>query len=163
MKAKNYGIHCGEFQTGPLNKITDVCGVTVGHYTMHVGKLSDALITHVLRYEKTVNPDKDIFSINPVVGECNDSHLNDIRERVLGEEELEEAFLNAGKDFQEGAVGAGTGTICYGLKGGIGSASRLVTIDGKTYTLGILVQSNFGRTKILSSAENQSVGRSWRH
>lgn len=212
VKAKDYGIHCGEFQTGPLNKITDVCGVTVGHYTMHVGKhntgitvilpvpedgtkslflekciaacyvqngfgkttglmqvdelgtletpivltntlnvgkLSDALITHVLRYEKTVNPDKDIFSINPVVGECNDSHLNDIRERVLGEEELEEAFLNAGKDFQEGAVGAGTGTICYGLKGGIGSASRLVTIDGKVYTLGILVQSNFGRTKNL--------------
>ena len=54
--------------------------------------------------------------------------------------------LTACEDFEEGAVGAGAGTICFGLKGGIGSASRQLTFDGHTYTLGILVQSNFGRT-----------------
>lgn len=101
-------------------------------------------------YDKGNRKDgENVYSINPVVGECNDSRINTIQNRILGERELDQAIRAADTDFLEGAVGAGTGTICYGLKGGIGSASRRLTLDGKTYTIGVLVQSNFGATRDL--------------
>jgi D-aminopeptidase len=62
----------------------------------------------------------------------------------VGEEEVFAAIASASADFAQGAVGAGRGTTCYGMKGGVGSSSRLLEIDGKTYTLGVLVQSNYG-------------------
>ena len=84
-------------------------------------------------------------SINPIVGECNDSHLNNICKRAVKQEHVFEAIESASEDFAMGDVGAGKGTICHGLKGGIGSASRVIEIDGKQYTIGFLVQSNHGR------------------
>ena len=112
--------------------------------TLNVGKIADALVGYMAeRCEKEGRP---IASINPVVGECNDSKINKITDRPLDEKSFGEALENATEDFAEGSVGAGTGTQCYGMKGGIGSASRVVSICGKDYTLGILVQSNYGRT-----------------
>jgi len=93
-----------------------------------------------------------------VVGETNDCGLNDIADRCIGEKEVREAIENASADFDEGDVGAGKGTSCFGLKGGIGSASRQVTLDGKSYTVGALVQSNFGATSDLVIA-GQPVGK----
>ncbi len=89
----------------------------------------------------------ELTSMNPVVGECNDASLNKITERVIGIPEVRAAIDGACRDFEEGDVGAGKGTTCFGMKGGIGSASRLVELDGKTYVVGVLVQSNFGKTK----------------
>ena len=89
----------------------------------------------------------ELASMNPVVGECNDASLNKITERVIGIPEVRAAIDGACRDFEEGDVGAGKGTTCFGMKGGIGSASRLVELDGKTYVVGVLVQSNFGKTK----------------
>lgn len=137
--------------------------------TMSVGTVSTALI----RYMLAGNPDIGMTtgSVNPVVLECNDGRLNDIRGMHVTEEHarkaLENAEKNAGKvaeaggaagRFEEGAVGAGTGMMCYGLKGGIGSASRVVTICSKagtchegeapekmTFTVGTLVLTNFGK------------------
>ena len=73
----------------------------------------------------------ELTSMNPVVGECNDASLNKITERVIGIPEVRAAIDGACRDFEEGDVGAGKGTTCFGMKGGIGSASRLVELDGK--------------------------------
>ena len=91
----------------------------------------------------------EVTSVSPVVGECNDCRINRIQHRAVSMEDVMEAFSGAGEDFEEGDVGAGTGTVCYGLKGGIGSASRVMRIGGVNYTLGVLVQSNFGATEDL--------------
>lgn len=91
-------------------------------------------------------------SVNPIVFECNDSKLNDVRGMHVTEEHARLALRlaeSADPDFDEGSVGAGTGMVCYGLKGGIGSASRLVDIGGRIYTLGTLVLTNFGRLQEL--------------
>jgi D-aminopeptidase len=87
-------------------------------------------------------------TVNPVVTECSDFLLSDIRGFHVKEEHvvaaIEKAIENDGAAFAEGAVGSGLGMICMGLKGGIGSASRLLTFDGKQYTLGTIVMTNFG-------------------
>ena len=80
--------------------------------------------------------------MNPVVCECNDAGLNDIRGLHVTEEHVFAALADCKADFAEGAVGAGRGMRCHGLKGGIGSASRVVELDGKPYTIGALVLSN---------------------
>jgi len=200
---RDYGITVGELPTGMLNKISDLPGVTVGHYTLdndrhktgvtvilpaqdnlfadkmtaavhvingfgktcgtvqvnelgtletpialtntlNVGKVADALVGWTL--ERCRRENIGCFSVNPVVGETNDCGLNDIADRALGEAEVYAAIENACADFDEGDVGAGKGTSCFGLKGGIGSASRVLNLDGQNYTVGVLVQSNFGRT-----------------
>lgn len=89
-------------------------------------------------------------TINPVVMECNDSYLNDIRGRHVKEEHVLSALENASEVFEEGAVGAGRGMKCYGWKGGIGSASRIVEIGGNDYTVGALLLTNFGKKKDLT-------------
>lgn len=114
--------------------------------TFAVGTASTALI----RYMLEDNPDigTTTGSVNPVVFECNDSKLNDIRGMHITENHVRLALERASGEtgaFEEGAVGAGTGMCCYGLKGGIGSASRLVTLGDITYTLGTLVLTNFGK------------------
>lgn len=124
--------------------------------TLNVGIVHDAMVEYMLQVGK-----KDgisITSVNPVVGECNDSTLNDISLRAVGRAEVMEAIGKAEEDFEEGDVGAGKGTVCFGLKGGIGSASRLVSLGGKTYTVGALVQSNFGSMKNLVIG-HEPVGR----
>lgn len=98
-------------------------------------------------------------TINIVVGECNDSHLNSIRACPVTPEHALQAIQNATEDTAaEGAVGAGTGMICFGYKGGIGSSSRVVTVenDNVSFTVGCMVLSNFGHSAEFS-AERYSV------
>lgn len=84
-------------------------------------------------------------TINIVVGECNDGHLNSIRRCVVRPEDAREAIRRASDaPVEEGAVGAGTGMVAFGYKGGIGSSSRVVTVDDQSFTVGVLVLSNFG-------------------
>ena len=108
--------------------------------TLSVGTAQTALVKYML--EK--NPDicETTGSVNPVVCECNDCGLNDIRGLHVTEQHVFAALADCKADFAEGAVGAGRGMRCHGLKGGIGSASRVVELDGKTYTMGALVLSN---------------------
>ena len=110
--------------------------------TLSVGTACEALT----RYMLEGNPDIGVTTgtVNCVVTECNDGRLNDIRGLHVRPEHVRQALANAGEDFEEGAVGGGTGMVCLGLKGGIGSASRRVEADGQTYTVGALVMSNFG-------------------
>jgi len=118
--------------------------------TLNVGRVHDALVSYMVDLCK-----KDGFrltSVNPVVCECNDSRMSNIAKRPIGEKEVFSAIESASEDFAQGAVGAGRGTTCYGMKGGIGSASRLMEIDGKTYTLGVLVQSNYGSSEAFRPA-----------
>ena len=111
--------------------------------TLNVGRVHDALVGHMI--DACAQEDFVLRSVNPVVLECNDGDLNDIRTRSLGREELERAFQDAQEDFAQGAVGAGRGMICHGLKGGIGSASRVMEIGGRRYVLGALALANHGR------------------
>ena len=113
--------------------------------TLNVGLVSDALITYTI--EQCEKENVTLASFNPVVGECNDSSLNKITERAVRESHVLHALNTASRDFSQGDVGAGKGTICFGLKGGIGSSSRKITIDQKDYYIGVLVQSNFGKTE----------------
>jgi D-aminopeptidase len=109
--------------------------------TLNVGRVSDALIAAMLRQNTDIGVTTG--TVNPVVGECNDGFLNDIRGRHVREEHVWQAIdTAAGGAVAEGNVGAGTGTACFQFKGGIGTASRVVT-DGQ-YTVGALVQTNFG-------------------
>ncbi len=214
-RIRDYGVCIGKYTPGPLNKITDVPGVTVGHCTvdtdrhktgvtviipapgnvfthkltagvhvingfgktcgtvqiqelgtletpialtntLNVGKAADALVGYAV--EQCAQDGVGCQSVNPVVGETNDCGLNDITDRCIGEKEVREAIANACTDFDEGDVGAGMGTSCFGLKGGIGSASRQVILDGKNYTIGALVQSNFGATSDLM-IDGRNVGK----
>lgn len=106
----------------------------------------------VCRYMLDGNPDigRTTGTVNPVVCECNDGYLNDIRAGLVKSEHAIQAIAAASADFAEGAVGAGTGMSCYGLKGGIGSASRILNFSGKEYTVGVLVLTNFGLLPDLS-------------
>jgi D-aminopeptidase len=113
--------------------------------TLNVGLVWDAVAESVIRQCKKDHV--EVKSLNPVVGECNDSRINHILKRAVKEHHVLEAMELAAEDFAEGDIGAGAGTICYGLKGGIGSASRVTTIDDHEYTIGVLVQSNFGATE----------------
>ena len=110
--------------------------------TLSVGTACEALT----RYMLEGNPDIGVTTgtVNCVVTECNDGRLNDIRGLHVRPEHVRQALESASEDFEEGAVGGGTGMVCLGLKGGIGSASRRVEVDGQTYTVGALVMSNFG-------------------
>ena len=92
-----------------------------------------------------------VTSVNPVVAECNDAGLNDARRRPVREEHVLEALGAASTEPPaEGCVGAGTGTSCLGWKGGIGTASRRVPAAAGAYTIGVLVQTNFGGSLVLS-------------
>jgi len=107
--------------------------------TLSVPVASDALITY------TLNSNKNVYSVNSIVGETNDGWLNDIRGRHIKSEHVLNAIKNAKGGFvEEGNVGAGTGTICFRYKGGIGTSSRVVPKSFGGYTVGVLVQTNFG-------------------
>ena len=108
--------------------------------TLSVGTAQTALVKYML--DRCPDICDTTGSVNPVVCECNDSYLNDIRGLHVTEEHVFAALNACTADFAEGAVGAGRGMRCHGLKGGIGSASRMVELDGKSYTIGALVLSN---------------------
>lgn len=88
----------------------------------------------------------DVTPINPIVLECNAELLNDSSGRVIGASEVLKVIETAKPDFEEGDVGGEKEMVCYGLKDGIGFAFRLILIDGNYYTIGVLVQTNFGGT-----------------
>ncbi len=192
------GLAPGTLPPGPLNAITDVKGVRVGHFTLiegtdirtgatailpHAGNLfqdkvpaglavgngygklmgvtqltelgeieTPILLTNTLAVPRAAEAliewtlsqpgNEEVRSVNPVVGETNDGKLNNIRARALTVEHMLEAIRMASEGpVAEGCVGAGTGTVCLGWKGGIGTSSRIVPGG---FTLGALVQSNFG-------------------
>lgn len=124
--------------------------------TLSVGTAATALIKHMLSQNEDIG--LTTGTVNPVVCECNDGVLNHIRELFVTQEDVLKAIENAKEDFEEGAVGGGTGMVCYGLKGGIGTASRIVELDGEEYTLGALVMSNFGATERLI-VDGEKVGQ----
>jgi D-aminopeptidase len=212
-RAREAGVIVGILPPGPLNSITDVNGVLVGHNTiirgdnvrtgvtailphngnlfrekvpgavfignafgklagstqvnelgeietpimltstLNVPRVADAVIDYML----SVPGNEDVQSINPLVGETNDGYLNDIRGRYVGREEVFGAIKNArGGMIEEGAVGAGTGTVAFGFKGGIGTSSRKLPVSLGSYTVGVLVQTNFGGILAINGAP---VGR----
>ena len=198
---RDLGIEIGVLNTGPLNAITDVQGVKVGHETLvesnnirtgvtailpHSGNIfqqkvpsaiyiangfgklagysqvdelgnietpiiltntlsvptaADALIDYTLKLKGNEN----VRSVNPVVGETNDGYLNDIRGRHVDKSHVIKAIEKAASGrIQQGNVGAGTGTVAFGFKGGIGTSSRKLPDNLGGYTVGVLVQTNFG-------------------
>ena len=200
-RARDLGIAPGVFQPGPLNAITDVAGVRVGHKTLidgdHVrtgvtaivphagnvfqdkvpgavfvgnafGKLAGstqvdelgtietpialtntlsvgAAVEGLVRWTLDQPGNENVRSVNALVGETNDGGLNDIRGQHVRPEHLLEAVKAAANGaVQEGSVGAGTGTRAFGWKGGIGTASRRLDARFGGYTVGVLVQSNYG-------------------
>ena len=110
--------------------------------TLNVGKVQDAAVGYMIR--QCDRDHVDLTSYNPVVLECNDSYLNNIKNRVVDEGVVEIALESVTEDFEEGAVGAGRGMSCHHLKGGIGSASRIMEINSESYVIGVLVLSNHG-------------------
>ncbi len=112
--------------------------------THQVGVVRDALIAH----ETAAQPDS--FWLLPIVAETYDGWLNDINAFHITQEDVFAALANARAGaVDEGAVGGGTGMICHGFKGGIGTASRVVTLGGHKYTVGVLVQANYGNREDL--------------
>jgi len=200
-RLREFGIKTGILSPGPLNAITDVPGVKVGHVTLikgdnirtgvtailpHGGNIfqqkvpgaiyvangfgklmgisqveelgnietpiiltntlsvptaADAVIDYIL----SLSGNETVGSVNPVVGETNDGYLNDIQGRHVKKEHVIKAINKAATGpVEEGCVGAGTGTTCYGWKGGIGTASRKLPDSRGGYTVGVLVQTNHG-------------------
>lgn len=124
--------------------------------TLNVGKVHDYLVGYMI--DQCKKGDVDLTSVNPLVCECNDYALNDIKDRVTSQNDFYEALNGASKDFLEGNVGCGCGTSCFGLKGGVGSASRILSLDGKDYTVGVFVQTNFGKIGDLTICGN-NIGK----
>ncbi len=198
---RSLGVQPGILPTGPLNAITDVGGVRVGHVTLALGDSINTGVTAVLPHGGNVFREKvpaavvvgngfgklagftqvqelgelespvvltctlcvpraadavltyllelpgneSVRSANPVVGETNDGFLNDIRRRPIEEHHVLEAIRGAREGrVEQGSVGAGRGTMAFGWKGGIGTASRMLPPAMGGWTVGALVQSNFG-------------------
>src|SRR6267142_1717804 len=212
-RTREAGVQVGILPVGPLNAITDVIGVTVGHTTIirgdnirtgitailpHQGNLfrekvpgavfvgngfgklmgstqvnelgeieTPILLTSTLSvprvadflldYMLSLGGNEDVQSVNPVVAETNDGYLNDIRGRHITREDVLASIKNAKSGpVEEGCVGAGTGTVAFGFKGGIGTASRKLPDKLGGYTVGVLVQTNFGGVLTINGAP---VGR----
>lgn len=141
-----FGKLMGSTQVDELGEIETPIALTS---TLNVPRVADALLDYML----ALAGNEQVRSINPVVAETNDGYLNDIRNRYVGRDEVFAAIKNAsGGAVEEGSVGAGAGTVAFGFKGGIGTASR----KAGAYTVGVLVQSNFGGSLEIQGAP---VGR----
>lgn len=110
--------------------------------TLCVGTVQQALVNYMTARHPEIGTLTG--TVNVVVTECNDSYLNDIRACAVTAQDVLDAIDAASEDFALGAVGAGRGMSCFEMKGGIGSASRLITLDQQEFTLGALVLTNFG-------------------
>lgn len=109
--------------------------------TLNVPRVADALLDYIL----AMPGNEDVRSINPVIAETNDGFLNDVRGRHVGHDEVFAAVRAAQSGpVEEGSVGAGTGTVAFGFKGGIGTASRKLPANLGGFTVGVLVQTNYG-------------------
>lgn len=138
-----FGKSVGDMQINELGQLESPILLT---NTLSVGTASDALIKYMLKQ----NPDigvRTVGTVNPVVMECNDGYLNDIRGQHIQAEHVYQALATTQVKFEQGSVGAGRGMSAYKLKGGIGSASRLVTFDGEDFIIGALVLTNMGRLR----------------
>ncbi len=144
-KANGFGKLTGYTQVEELGEIETPVILT---NTLSVPTAADALIDYTLSFDENK---KSVKSVNPVVGETNDGFLNDIRGRYLTKENILEGIKNASSGIvEEGSVGAGTGTTCFGFKGGIGTSSRTLPKETGGYTIGVLVQTNFGGSLTIS-------------
>lgn len=145
-----FGKFAGSTQINELGEIETPILLTC---TLCVWKAADAMAAWMLE-----QPDmQQVRSINPVVGETNDGGLNDIRARPITAASVRDALESASNGpVQEGSVGAGTGTVAFGWKGGIGTSSRVLPASLGGWTIGVLVQSNFGGVLQVSGAP---VGR----
>src|SRR5947207_2216412 len=125
--------------------------------TLSVPRVADALLDYML----SLPGNEDVQSVNPIVAETNDGYLNDIRGRHITRDDVFNAIKNAKSGaVEEGSVGAGTGTVAFGFKGGIGTASRKLPNKLGGYTLGVLVQTNFGGVLTINGAPvGQELGR----
>jgi D-aminopeptidase len=125
--------------------------------TLSVWRAADALVDWMLEQPRM----SKVRSLNPVVGETNDGRLNDIRSRPITAAHVRQALEGArGGPVPEGSVGAGTGTIAFGWKGGIGTASRVLPASLGGHTVGVLVQSNFGGVlQVLGVPVGRELGR----
>jgi len=216
-RTRDIGLKVGVLPAGPLNAITDVQGVLVGHTTLirgenvrtgvtailpHNGNLfrekvpgavfvgngfgklagstqvnelgeieTPILLTstlsvprvadYLMDYMLALPGNEQVQSINPLVAETNDGYLNDIRGRHISRDDVFAAIKGAKSGaIDEGSVGAGTGTVAFGFKGGIGTASRRLPARLGGFTVGVLVQSNFGGVLTINGAPvGQELGR----
>jgi len=152
--ANAFGKLVGSTQVEELGELETPIALTC---TLCVWRVADAMVEYLLD-----RPDMDsVRSINPVVGETNDGFLNDIRARPVRREHVVDALQSAsGGPVAEGAVGAGTGTRAFGWKGGIGTSSRILPDGLGGWTVGVLVQSNFGGVlQILGAPVGIELGR----
>jgi D-aminopeptidase len=145
-----FGKLIGSTQVNELGEIETPILLTS---TLSTARVADALITYMLHLPGNEN----VLSVNPLVGETNDGFLNDIRSRSITEQDVLAAISGAKSGpVEEGCVGAGTGTVAFGFKGGIGTSSRKVPAALGGYTVGVLVQTNFGGILTINGAP---VGR----
>src|ERR1700722_9637878 len=148
--ANGFGKLAGSTQVNELGEIETPILLTS---TLSVPKVADAVIDYVLG----LSGNEDVVSVNPLVGETNDARLNDIRARAISRDDVFAAIRGATSGpVPEGSIGAGTGTVAFGFKGGIGSSSRRLPPSLGGYTVGVLVQSNFGGVFSIAGAP---VGR----
>lgn len=116
--------------------------------TLSVGVCNDSIVKHLIKKHPGIGVDYDV--VIPLIGECDDSWLNDVAGRHVKEHHIYEAVENARSGpVEEGSVGGGTGMHTCGFKAGIGTSSRKVPVEDQSYTLGVLVMSNFGHMREL--------------
>ena len=143
-----FGKAIGFTQVAELGTIETPIGLT---NTLNIFLVANAIVDYMIEKNPTIR------SVNPVVGETNDSGLNDIQGRHVQRKHVFSAIHNAKSGpVLEGSVGAGTGTRTLGFKGGIGTASRVLPEESGGYTVGVLVQTNFGGSLMINGAP---VGR----
>jgi len=149
-----FGKLAGSTQVNELGEIEAPILLTC---TLCVPRAADALINYML----ALPGNEDVMSINPLVGETNDGYLNDIRSRPITPEDVFVAVKSAKSGVvEEGSIGAGTGTIVFGFKGGIGTSSRKLPGSLGGYTVGVLVQTNFGGVLSIAGAPvGKELGR----
>lgn len=149
-----FGKLAGSTQVNELGEIETPILLTS---TLAVPRVADYLIDYML----ALPGNEQVQSINPLVAETNDGYLNDIRGRHISRDDVFGAIKGAKTGaVEEGSVGAGTGTVAFGFKGGIGTASRKVPARFGGYTVGVLVQSNFGGVLTINGAPvGQELGR----
>lgn len=135
-----YGKSIGLMQINEMGTIETPIILT---NTFSIGTAFNAVIEFMLKDNKDIGTTTG--TINPIICECNDGYLNNIRKQNIEKSHVIEAINNASKEFKEGSVGAGCGMSCLGLKGGIGTASRVIIMQNIKYTVGSLVLTNFGK------------------
>jgi len=149
-----FGKLAGSTQVNELGEIETPILLTS---TLAVPRVADALLDYLL----ALPGNEQVQSVNPLVGETNDGYLNDIRARPITRDDVFKAIKSAkAGPVEEGSVGAGTGTVAFGWKGGIGTASRRLPQSLGGYTVGVLVQTNFGGVLTIAGAPvGKELGR----